>query len=54
MSRGGFSRSFLNDCLIAASALEHGFVLVTRNTGDFAVIRKVEPKLNYVPPWPER
>ncbi|HEX2091535.1 MAG TPA: type II toxin-antitoxin system VapC family toxin [Longimicrobiaceae bacterium] len=54
MSPGGFSRSFLNDCLIAASAREHGFVLVTRNTTDFALIRQVEPRLEYTPPWPER
>lgn len=54
MSAGGFNRSFLNDCLIAASALEHGFVLVTRNATDFARIRRVEPKLTYTAPWPER
>jgi predicted nucleic acid-binding protein len=54
MSPGGFSRSFLNDCLIAASAREHGFVLVTRNTTDFALIRRVELRLKYQPPWPER
>src|SRR5919198_75345 len=53
MSRGGFSRSFLNDCLIAASAREHGFVLVTRNTADFALIGQVESRLEYTPPWPE-
>ncbi|MGH2598801.1 MAG: type II toxin-antitoxin system VapC family toxin [Gemmatimonadales bacterium] len=53
MRPGGFSRSFLNDCLIAASAREHGFVLVTRNTTDFALIGQVEPRLEYTPPWPE-
>ncbi|MQA91744.1 MAG: PIN domain-containing protein [Gemmatimonas sp.] len=53
-SPGGFTRSFLNDCLIAASAREQGFVLVTRNTGDFALIGRVEPSLTHVPPWPER
>jgi predicted nucleic acid-binding protein len=52
-SPGGFGRSFLNDCLIAASAREHDFVLVTRNTKDFAVIRSVEPQLHFRPPWPE-
>ena len=51
-SPGGFNRSFLNDCLIAASAREHGFVLVTRNTADFGLIAQVEPRLRYTPPWP--
>lgn len=53
MSAGRFSRSFLNDCLIAASAREHGFIVVTRNTRDFALIRGVERRLEFVPPWPE-
>jgi predicted nucleic acid-binding protein len=54
LSRRGFRRSLLNDCLIAASAREHGFVLVTSNTADFARIRRVEPRLRYTGPWPER
>ena len=53
-SPGGFSRSFLNDCLIAASARELGFILVTRNTRDLELIRRVEPRLEYAPPWPKR
>lgn len=53
MSPGGFSRSFLNDCLIAAGARDHGFVVVTRNTDDFELIRQVEPRFEYRPPWPE-
>jgi predicted nucleic acid-binding protein len=52
MSPGGFSRGFLNDCLIAASAREHGFTLVTRNTSDFELIRHVERDFDFVPPWP--
>ena len=48
-----FSRSFLNDYLIAASAHDQGFVLVTRNLTDFALIGRVERGLRYVPPWPE-
>ena len=51
---GGFTRGFLNDCLIAASARELGFALVTTNARDFELIRRVEPRLEYVPPWPER
>lgn len=54
MRPGGFSRSFLNYCLIAASSREHGFVLVTRNARDFELIGRVEPGLMWVPPWPER
>ena len=53
LSPGGFSRSFLNDCLIAASARDHGFILVTRNTGGFALISRVERGLRYQEPWPE-
>jgi predicted nucleic acid-binding protein len=53
LSPGGFRRSFLNDCLIAASAREHGFVLVTRDAGDFDLIRHVEPRFEYALPWPE-
>ena len=54
MSPGEFRRSFLNDCLIAASAREHGFILVTSDTTDFALIRQVEARLEYAPPWPDR
>ena len=54
MSAGAFTRSFLDDCLLAASARELGFVLVTRNTRDFDLIRCVEPRLTFVSPWPER
>lgn len=52
-SPGGFSRSLLNDCLIAASARDQGFVLVTRSVADFALISRVERGLRYEPPWPE-
>lgn len=53
LSPGGFSRSFLNDCLIAASARDHGFTIVTRNMSDFALISQVEHGILYQPPWPE-
>jgi predicted nucleic acid-binding protein len=52
MSAGGFTRSFLNDCLIAASTREHGFVLVTRNTADFELISRAEPGTRFTAPWP--
>lgn len=53
-SPGGFTRSFLNDCLIAATAREHGFVLITRNTHDYTMIGEVEPGLRFEAPWPEQ
>jgi predicted nucleic acid-binding protein len=45
--------SFFADCLIAASAREHGFILVTRNTRDFRIIQQVET-FKFVEPWPVR
>lgn len=51
LSPGGFARSFINDCLLAASAREHGFVLVSRNERDFELIRSVA-LLDVRPPWP--
>lgn len=51
LSREGLSRSFVNDCVIAASAQEHGFVLVTENTRDFELIAAVSP-FDFVAPWP--
>jgi len=51
MSAGGFSRSFMNDCLLAASCREQGFTLVTKNVRDFALIRRVE-SVEVVEPWP--
>lgn len=53
ISPGGFSRSFLNDVLIAASCRELGLTLVTANQEDFARIRQVE-RFSFVPPWPAR
>jgi predicted nucleic acid-binding protein len=52
LSPGGFGRSFFNDCLIAASAREHGFTLITANTADFRRIAAVEP-LSFLGPWPD-
>jgi predicted nucleic acid-binding protein len=52
LSPVGFARSFVNDCLIAATAREHGFLLVTRNTTDFELIRTVEP-FDFAAPWPD-
>lgn len=44
-------RSFANDILIAATARELGAMLVTRNLGDFELIRRVVP-IRFQPPWP--
>jgi predicted nucleic acid-binding protein len=44
-------RSFANDLLIAATARELGAILVTRNLGDFELIRRVVP-IRFQPPWP--
>jgi predicted nucleic acid-binding protein len=46
------SRGFLNDCLIAASAQEHGFTVVTWNAADFGRIAGVQPELVYCGPLP--
>jgi predicted nucleic acid-binding protein len=51
LSRGGFSRSFLNDVLLAVSCREVGMILVTTNVADFSRIRTVE-RFQFVPPWP--
>jgi toxin FitB len=51
LAPGGSRASFLGDCLIAASAREHGFMVVTKNHSDFELIAQVEP-VTIVPPWP--
>ncbi|CAN5598218.1 hypothetical protein BH24GEM3_BH24GEM3_03000 [soil metagenome] len=51
ISRGGYTPSFLNDVLIAASCREVGVTLITANTGDFERICEVEP-FGFTGPWP--
>lgn len=51
VSAGGFTRSFLNDVLLASSCREAGLTLVTRNLADFERIHRVLD-FDYVPPWP--
>lgn len=53
LGAGAVPRSFFNDCLIAASAREHGFTLITSHTADFELIGSVE-RVHAVPPWPSR
>lgn len=43
---------FFRDCLLAASARDHGFTIVTHNLRDFALIARVEPGLSFVSPFP--
>ena len=45
-------RGIFNDCLLAASAREHGFDIITWNVRDFARIARVEPELRYAAPFP--
>ena len=51
MSPGGFKRSFLNDCVLAASCREEGITIITTNRDDFGLIREVHA-FDYVEPWP--
>lgn len=51
LSSGGFTRSFLNDALLAASCREEGLTLITANTRDFARLRQVE-RFEFAAPWP--
>jgi len=50
--QAGHGPAFLNDCLIAASAWERGFTIVTWNTADFERIGLVEPALRVALPMP--
>jgi predicted nucleic acid-binding protein len=52
VSQNGIRRSLLNDLLIAASARDHGFILVTDNGRDFQLVEHILP-LEFVPPWPD-
>jgi predicted nucleic acid-binding protein len=48
---GGFSRSFVNDCVLAASCRDEGVTLITNNVHDFALIKRVSG-VEVVTPWP--
>lgn len=52
ISAGGIKTSFYNDCLLAATARDHGHVIITYNHEDFDLIRRVEPKIPTAPPFP--
>lgn len=51
LSRDGFTRSFVNDVVLATSCRENGLTLVTWNVADFARIQRVF-EFDFVPPWP--
>lgn len=44
-------RSFFNDCLLAASARDEGYSIITRNLRDFELIRTVAT-VDVQPLWP--
>lgn len=52
LSPGGYTRSFLNDALIAASLRKEGLSLITRNVEDFKLLAKVET-FRFLEPWPK-
>ncbi len=52
LSPRGYTRSFLNDCLLAASAQDHGYVLVTSDTKDMERIAAVLP-FRFAQPFPQ-
>jgi predicted nucleic acid-binding protein len=52
VSSNGIKRSLINDLLIAASARDHGFVLVTDSEQDFELVSDILP-VKFVPPWPD-
>ena len=51
LSPGAFTRSFLNDALLAASCREEGLTLITSNVRDFARLQQVE-QFDFMAPWP--
>jgi predicted nucleic acid-binding protein len=44
--------SIHHDALIAASAREAGFTVVTKNLSDFEIIARYLSKLSFAPPYP--
>ena len=51
VERSSFSRSFINDAILAACCREHGITLITANLGDFARIERIL-KFGFTAPWP--
>ena len=51
LSREGYSRSFLNDTLLAVCCRAEGLTLITQNLADFERIRRVLD-FEFIAPWP--
>lgn len=49
---GAVRRGFFNDCLLAATARERGYRVVTYNRADFELIAEVEPAAAPLDPLP--
>lgn len=49
---GRVQPSFVNDCLLAASARRHGHQIITYNRRDFELIAQVEPAAAPLAPFP--
>jgi predicted nucleic acid-binding protein len=52
ISIGSLKPSFYNDCLLAATARDHGHVIITHNEADFNLIGRVESGVHTAPPFP--
>jgi predicted nucleic acid-binding protein len=52
LAASGSKAGFFNDCLLAATAREQGFVIITYNHQDFERIRRVEPEVRVIAPLP--
>jgi predicted nucleic acid-binding protein len=52
ISAGGYKPGFFNDCLLAATAKDHGHVIVTHNRADFELIGRVLTGVRTAPPYP--
>ncbi len=52
LSPSGYTHSFLNDALLAASLREEGTILITRNLEDFKLLAKVAT-FRFLEPWPK-
>jgi predicted nucleic acid-binding protein len=52
ISTGRVKPSFFNDCLLAATAREHGHAIITFNRDDFELIALVEPSVRAIAAFP--
>ena len=52
LTAGSVAPGIFNDCLLAASAKDHGFTIVTHNLRDLRMIQRVERQVAFVPPFP--